>query len=387
MYDINFWSEHFSIHEPIDVRVPPQAIDSFADFLTLDSAKIEYVVHMADIGAIIERQRVLHNLHRSLSNTNDFAYNKYHTIEEIHAWIDQMVATYPELVTPLTIGKSYENRNIKGFKISSKKMATKIDGTKATTKKAVWWDGGIHAREWISPATIIYIGYALLSKYGQNPTITHLVDQFDYYILPVFNVDGYVYTWTEDRLWRKTRSKTSVPFCYGADPNRNWDYHWCERGASSDPCSDLFCGEKAFSEIEIAQVAKFIASQRDTIVNYINFHAYSQMWMSPWGYTTMRPAQFKLQDDGSIQAINALTAVHSTKYLHGTIAQTIYLSSGSTADWAYGIANITFSYGVELRDTGEYGFLLPEDQIIPTGEETFAGLLALLQYIEKYVYA
>ncbi|CAF3990662.1 unnamed protein product [Rotaria sordida] len=155
-----------------------------------------------------------------------------------------------------------------------------------------------------------------------------------------------------DRLWRRTRSKTSVPFCYGADPNRNWDYHWCERGASSDPCSDLFCGEKAFSEIEIAQVAKFIASQRDTIVNYINFHAYSQMWMSPWGYTTMRPAQFKLQDDGSIQAINALTAVHSTKYLHGSIAQTIYLSSGSTADWAYGIANITFSYGVELRDTG-----------------------------------
>ncbi|CAF1296149.1 unnamed protein product [Rotaria sordida] len=387
MYDINFWSEHFSIHEPIDVRVPPQAIDSFADFLTLDSAKIEYVVHMADIGAIIERQRVLHNLHRSLSNTNDFAYNKYHTIEEIHAWIDQMVATYPELVTPLTIGKSYENRNIKGFKISSKKMATKIDGTKATTKKAVWWDGGIHAREWISPATIIYIGYALLSKYGQNPTITHLVDQFDYYILPVFNVDGYVYTWTEDRLWRKTRSKTSVPFCYGADPNRNWDHHWCERGASSDPCSDLFCGEKAFSEIEIAQVAKFIASQRDTIVNYINFHAYSQMWMSPWGYTTMRPAQFKLQDDGSIQAITALTAVHSTKYLHGSVAETIYLSSGSTADWAYGIANITFSYGVELRDTGEYGFLLPEDQIIPTGEETFAGLLALLQYIEKYVYA
>ncbi|CAF4088987.1 unnamed protein product [Rotaria sordida] len=286
---------------------------------------------MADIGAIIERQRVLHNLHRSLSNTNDFAYNKYHTIEEIHAWIDQMVATYPELVTPLTIGKSYENRNIKGFKISSKKMATKIDGTKATTKKAVWWDG--------------------------------------------------------DRLWRKTRSKTSVPFCYGADPNRNWDHHWCERGASSDPCSDLFCGEKAFSEIEIAQVAKFIASQRDTIVNYINFHAYSQMWMSPWGYTTMRPAQFKLQDDGSIQAITALTAVHSTKYLHGSVAETIYLSSGSTADWAYGIANITFSYGVELRDTGEYGFLLPEDQIIPTGEETFAGLLALLQYIEKYVYA
>jgi hypothetical protein len=31
-----------------------------------------------------------------------------------------------------------------------------------------------------------------------------------------------------DRLWRKTRSKTIIPLCHGADPNRNWDYKWCE---------------------------------------------------------------------------------------------------------------------------------------------------------------
>ncbi|CAF0833065.1 unnamed protein product [Rotaria sordida] len=325
LHDINFWSKHFRIHEPIDIRVPPQAIDDFADFLTSDGVKIEYVVHMNDIGAIIERQRILQNLTQSSSNTNDFAYDKYHTIEDIHAWVDQMVATYPDMVTPFT--------------------------------------------------------------YGQDPTITQLVDQFDYYILPVFNVDGYAYTWTKDRLWRKTRSKTSVANCYGADPNRNWDYDWCKSGSSHDPCDDTFCGEKAFSEIETAQVAKFIADQRGTIVNYINFHSYSQLWMSPWSYTTTSPAQFKLQDDGSIQAINALTAVHGTQYQHGSVAQIISPTSGSTIDWTYGIANVTFSYGVELRDTGEYGFLLPENQIIPSGEETMAGLEALLMYIDKHVYA
>ena len=31
-----------------------------------------------------------------------------------------------------------------------------------------------------------------------------------------------------DRLWRKTRSKTAIPLCMGADPNRNWDYEWCK---------------------------------------------------------------------------------------------------------------------------------------------------------------
>lgn len=35
---------------------------------------------------------------------------------------------------------------------------------------------------------------------------------------------------------------------------------------------------------------------------------------------------------------------------------------------------IKYSYGVELRDKGEFGFLLPEDQIIPTAEENLAGI-------------
>ena len=40
----------------------------------------------------------------------------------------------------------------------------------------------------------------------------------------------------------------------------------------------------------------------------------------------------------------------------------------------------------DLYPIGKYGFLLPDDQIIPSGEETLAGLVALLQYIEKQVY-
>jgi hypothetical protein len=54
-------------------------------------------------------------------------------------------------------------------------------------------------------------------------------------------------------------------------------------GASHDPCDDIFCGSKPFSEIETTQVAKFIGDHKDTIVHYINFHSYSQLWMTPWG--------------------------------------------------------------------------------------------------------
>ena len=32
-----------------------------------------------------------------------------------------------------------------------------------------------------------------------------LVDGLDWYIVPVVNPDGYAYSWSDDRLWRKTR--------------------------------------------------------------------------------------------------------------------------------------------------------------------------------------
>lgn len=42
-----------------------------------------------------------------------------------------------------------------------------------------------------------------------------------------------------------------------------------------------------------------------------------------------------------------------THYDHGNIGSTIYIASGNTVDWVFGTANITFSYAVELRDTGK----------------------------------
>ena len=154
--------------------------------------KVKYEIAMNDIGTIIERQRLMHKLQPSIVKINDFAYDKYHPVEEVHTWIDQMVQTYPHLATSFIVGQSYEKRDLKGLKISS-------NNTAVNSKKAIWWDAGIHADEWIGPATNIYIIYALLSNYSKDPTITHLIDHFDFYILPVFNIDGYVYSWTTGR--------------------------------------------------------------------------------------------------------------------------------------------------------------------------------------------
>ena len=47
---------------------------------------------------------------------------------------------------------------------------------------------GIHAREWISPATVTYVMNELIT----NPEHGSLLDMFDFFILPVTNPDGLV---------------------------------------------------------------------------------------------------------------------------------------------------------------------------------------------------
>jgi len=47
-------------------------------------------------------------------------------------------------------------------------------------------------------------------------------------------------------------------------------------------------------------------------------------------------------------------------------------------DWALGSAGINYSYTLELRDEGRYGFILPPSEILPTSIETWGGLQAAI---------
>ena len=57
-------------------------------------------------------------------------------------------------------------------------------------------------------------------------------------------------------------------------------------------------------------------------------------------------------------------------------------ASGGTIDWTYN-QGIKYSYTFELRDTGHYGFLLPANQIIPTAQETWLALMAIMKHAYK----
>lgn len=49
---------------------------------------------------------------------------------------------------------------------------------------------------WTTPDYVLFIlSIQMLSGYGKDEKITRLIDEMDFYVLPVFNADGYIYTW------------------------------------------------------------------------------------------------------------------------------------------------------------------------------------------------
>lgn len=83
-------------------------------------------------------------------------------------------------------------------------------------------------------------------------------------------------------------------------------------GASSNPCSDTFCGYKPESEIEVKNVADFIRKHKSSIKAYITVHSYSQLLLFPYSYS------YKLADDHSelvSQQFDILRAVEAVTYI------------------------------------------------------------------------
>jgi len=278
--------------------------------------------------------------------------------------MSQLQAQYPNLVSLQDIGTSHQNRPMRAARLTA-------GGT--IKDRSIFFHGGIHAREWISPATVLWMMNELVTTYNTDPDAKRYLDSFEIFILPVLNVDGYSYTWTNDRMWRKTRNPNTGSGCIGTDPNRNWGTGFGGPGSSNNPCSETYRGTAAFSTKETRVVADKLMSLNN-LVGYIDFHSYSQIWLSPYGYTSALPPDFSAQDALSRAAVNALASLYGTRYTFGPIYTAIYPASGGTIDYVYSALGVVHSYSPELRDTGQYGFLLPPAQIIPSGRETYLAL-------------
>lgn len=56
------------------------------------------------------------------------------------------------------------------------------------------------------------------------------------------------------------------------------------------------------------------------------------------------------------------------------------LAPGGSDDWAYDLG-IKYSFTIELRDTGTYGFLLPPEEIRPTCLEALSAVKEIALHV------
>ncbi|KAF1386453.1 hypothetical protein PFLUV_G00095020 [Perca fluviatilis] len=372
-WELDFWLHPVSTELPVDIRVSRSSVSSVTEYLIAHN--IHYSVIINNLQELLDEEKAeMEENQMNEFSTRSFNFGAYHRLETIYSWMDTLVAQYPKLVTKQDIGRSYENRPMYVLKFS----------TGGNKRPAIWIDTGIHSREWVSQATGVWTANKIATDYGTDASLTSLLNTMDIYMLLLANPDGYSYTHSNDRMWRKTRSKNPGSVCIGVDPNRNWDAGFGGPGASNNPCSESYHGPSAHSEIEVKNVVNLIKSHGN-FKSFISVHAYSQLLMYPYGYSCGSvPHQPELDSVGKA-AVQKLTSLYGTKYKVGSICNIIYPASGGSIDWSYNLG-IKYSFAFELRDTGRYGFILPANQIIPTATETWLALKHIMEHVRDHPY-
>lgn len=367
------------IGNEVDILVNPTIYPAVVQ--SLGEAGVGYEILSENVAADIEKEK--EELLQAVPGVFDF--KNYYAVKYQHAHIDALVARHRAQAETFSIGQTYEGRELKCIRISNNLAS-------ADSKPMIWVDGGIHAREWISSHTVLYFANALLGEVEPSlqTELQSMLDKYQFVILPMSNPDGYEYSRNSNRYWRKTRRPSGCKYdytradgscyygaCYGIDPNRNWDAAFeSKQGVSTNPCSDVYPGKKAFSEKNTKAMSDYLLKHISNVKLYMSFHSYSQLFLKPVGYDRTAPKDAATHTAAGSAVVNAIYNTHRKTYRNIRSVE-LYPTSGSSQDWAY-LQGVVNSYTIELRDTGRYGFQLPTNQIIPTGEENIRGFIALV---------
>jgi len=355
---LDFWSEP-APGRSADIMTSAVEMESVTTWLT--SHGITFHTMVENVQQLIEETKPRNNSGVRSANTRyAMDWEDYHDHDTLNEFIAAL-ADANDFARIINIGQSYEGREMNV-------LAIEKAGPGAPN---IWLEAGIHAREWIAPAVSTFIVRELVEDYAEHPDY---LDKLNWYFIPSANPDGYAYSWEHDRLWRKTRSDHgSILGCKGVDPNRNWDYHYGENGVSHNKCQETYCGPEAFSEVETRNIRDFVQTLEPVPVLGHSFHSYSQLWLWPYGYAyNAFPENKEEIQQLAIDASDALYQVHGTVFDPINSAD-LYPAAGASDDWYKGALGSRFSFTTELRDTGLHGFVLPKAQIIPSGEEMWAG--------------
>ncbi len=357
----DIWTHTIMPLKPVELRLSPE---QYARFIDLDLTH-DVLVDDLQVAVDAEMARI-----RDRSQRDDLTfYDEYRTLDEFWARWQQISDINPDVAGFQVIGQSLEGRDMPGFV---------LNGNGAEGKPVMLINACQHAREWVSPAATTFLIEQLVEGYGSDARITRLLDELEWVIVPMVNPDGFDFTWTDERFWRKNRRDIDGSDEFGVDLNRNWSVAWGEPGASADPGSQTYRGTGPFSEPELQVFTAFVGDRRDRTVIHLDVHTFGQLVLHPVGFS-FEPSE----DDSVFQEIGDTIAggifdISGEVYTAAQGSSGLYLTSGSAKDWVYGETDGEgFGWTIELRPVSSRagGFDPEPDQILPTGRELVEGVL------------
>lgn len=133
-------------------------------------------------------------------------FDRYHTQEEIGAYLREVADENPTLAKFHILGESDEGREIA--------YLTLTKGSEALP--AIYFNGTHHGNEWSSTEGILGLVDYLLA-HRDEPDVSELLTRYVFYLQPLVNPDGH---------FHKTREEV-----HGKDPNRDYLYPGAAEGS------------------------------------------------------------------------------------------------------------------------------------------------------------
>ncbi len=299
---------------------------------------------------------------------------QYKQPAEIEAIMQQFHADYPSITKLISIGQSFEGRDIWAIKISDNPDFHEDE-------LVVFYNGQHHAREVMACEVPLDTIEYLCSNYGTDPQVTHWVDTLEIWVVPQVNVDGVEYVFMHDNMWRKDRhGPPQGSSYYGIDPNRNYPAFWGSCGGSSgSPSSDTYRGQFARESNCVDNLLDFEAQIRP--VFSISYHSYSELVIYPYGCDgDVTPDQEEVANVGRTMAGLIEKDNGNMGYTPGTAWELLYAVDGGDIDTLYAHFG-TFPYVIELNSSSQ-GFQPSWSWRDDTCERVRPGWQYLLDRIE-----
>lgn len=213
--------------------------------------------------------------------------DEYPSYAQIEAQLKKYEADHPNFVKCEQYGTSG----------SYPLLALKLSQNPAVEKNAILLTAATHGDELITTMLVLSVIEKLIQGYGVDERITSLINTREIWFIPAVSAEGYA-----------KRSR----YVGGVDPNR--DFPWPDQPQHTS----IAC---------IAALRDFYAKEK--FVASLDYHAYGEMIMYPWGYT---------RDAVPNESVfNKLTKemAQFNQYSYGQISKIIYIAKGSSADYFY----------------------------------------------------